>query len=259
MELSARLRKELRSFRLEAELDCPAGEILAVVGPSGAGKSTLLRLLAGLLRPDAGRVALGPGVLLDTAGRIDVPPHRRGLGLLFQDCRLFPHLTLARNVAYAAAPGQDPAAWLERLGIAHLAGRRPHQVSGGERQRAALGQALARQPRALLLDEPFSSLDLETRLGLRRDFADLVRRAHIPVVHVTHDLGEALALADRILALERGRPSPGWLARQLDLFAAECREAGQRLSAPHPGKVRSAAPLTPQGALPCADSPASSS
>jgi molybdate transport system ATP-binding protein/molybdopterin molybdotransferase len=194
---------------LDVSLRVPAGEVLAVMGPSGAGKTTLLHALAGLTRMDAGRIVLGDVVLADA--RTHVPPARRGVGLLGQEALLFPHMSAAANIAFAArAVGLDraeandaAAAWLERTDLADLADRRPHQLSGGQRQRVALARALAARPRLLLLDEPFSSLDVEAASRLRETVA-----AHLPgttTVVVSHSAADAEALADRLVVIERGR------------------------------------------------------
>ena len=196
------LRHELRSFHLELTLEVGEGT-LALVGPSGAGKTTLLRAIAGLLRPEAGRIALGDDVWLDTARRIDVPPEARSVGYVFQDYALFPHLTVERNVAFG---GKARAAeLLERFRISPLAHVRPGELSGGERQRAALARALARDPRVLLLDEPLAALDAHTRAAVRGELEELLRELRLPTILVTHDFEDAAALADRIGVLAGGR------------------------------------------------------
>ncbi len=182
-----------------------------MIGPSGAGKSTLLRLIAGLLRPAAGRVEVdgavwfGPGV--------DLPPERRGVGFVFQDYALFPHLSVRGNVAFGAAQPVEPL--LERLGIAHLAGARPGSLSGGERQRVALARALATDPRLLLLDEPLSALDPATRGAVAGELASVLREAGVPALVVTHSFEEAVSLTDRVAVIERGRISQQGPAEEL--------------------------------------------
>ena len=216
MTLAVRLKKKLPHFTLDVEFSCPAGKLLAVTGPSGSGKTTVLRMLAGLDDPDAGRIALGDEVWRDTASGARVCARRRGVGLVFQEYSLFPHMTLAQNVAYATTDTAFAAHLLELFGIAHLAASRPGTMSGGERQRGALCQALARRPKALLLDEPFSALDIPNRelLAVRERFA-------IPIVHVTHDLAEAALLGDAVVTINRGRIDRDWFGRQLALYREE--------------------------------------
>ncbi len=189
------------------DLALPRGRVTAVVGPSGAGKSTLLRAIAGLTRPDAG------DVLFDGESVLRVAPEKRRLGVVFQSYALFPHLTVADNVAFAprvrgvagGAARRETAEILEKLEIAGLAGRYPHQLSGGERQRVALARALAADPRALLLDEPLAALDARLRLALRDELAGRLRAAGLTAVYVTHDQQEAMALGDRVAVLRAGR------------------------------------------------------
>lgn len=200
-------------FRLEVSLRVGPGEVLGVLGPNGAGKSTLLRALAGLTALTSGSIHLGDVALDDVSGETFVPPQRRPVGLVFQNYRLFPHLDVLDNVAFA--PRSQGASrrrsrelagsWLERFSIRELASRRPAQVSGGQAQRVALARALAGQPHLLLLDEPLAAMDARTRLDvrttLRRHLADFTG----PVVLVTHDPLEAMVMADRLLVIEHGR------------------------------------------------------
>jgi molybdate transport system ATP-binding protein len=196
---------------LAATLACAPGEVLALVGPSGSGKSTILRAIAGHYRPRTGRIAVDGKLWFDTAAAILVPPHRRRVGLVYQSYSLFPHLTALGNVV--AALGHLPqAARLARaeelLASVHLAGleqRRPAELSGGQQQRVAVARALARDPAVLLLDEPFSAVDRVTREKLYRELAEMRRRLAMPVVLVTHDLDEAMMLADRVCLLHHGR------------------------------------------------------
>jgi molybdate transport system ATP-binding protein len=200
--LSVELGIPLRSFRLELSL-VVAGETLALVGPSGAGKSTVLRAIAGLVRPQSGRVVLDDDVWFDAARRVNLAPEDRSVGLVFQNYALFPHLSVQRNVEFG---GKERAADLmERLGIAHLAAARPQQLSGGERQRVALARALAREPKVLLLDEPLSALDPHTRDGVREELAGHLIEFGLPTVLVTHDATDAIGLADRIGVVRDGR------------------------------------------------------
>ncbi|HEX3466492.1 MAG TPA: ATP-binding cassette domain-containing protein [Candidatus Elarobacter sp.] len=202
--------KALREFTLDVDLTFGAGVTL-LAGPSGAGKSTLLRIIAGLVRPDAGRVALGGRVLHDA--HADVPAFRRDVAYVFQDYALFPHLSVAENVAYGlmargasrAARRAAADAWLERLGLGALANARPRALSGGERQRVALARALAWEPRAVLLDEPFAALDEATRNRVREELRATLTALDVPVVLVTHDESDALAFRSPLIRLERGR------------------------------------------------------
>jgi ABC-type sulfate/molybdate transport systems ATPase subunit len=203
-------------FALDVALDVPPG-ITVVLGPSGAGKTSLLSAIAGLIRPDHGRIALGADVLFDAALKLDVPVHRRKVGLVFQTLALFPHLTAEANVAYGLFPRLGRAErrrraheWLERVHVAHVAGRYPPTLSGGEAQRVALARALATEPTILLLDEPFSAIDAALRSELRSELKSLVGRVAIPTLFVTHDTDDARALADRVVQLSAGRVvSPG--------------------------------------------------
>ena len=190
-----------RSFDLRVELTLGA-ETIALVGPSGSGKTSLLRTVAGLERPHAGRITLGDETWFDGDRRINVSPERRRVGYLPQDYGLFPHLTVAANVAFASR--RERPDLLERLGIAHLAGVLPAQLSGGERQRVALARALAREPRVLLLDEPFGALDAITRAHVRDELGDALGNLRLPTLLVTHAFDDAALLADRIGVLDRG-------------------------------------------------------
>jgi len=196
---------------LAVDLTCAPGELLALVGPSGCGKTTLLRTIAGLYQPLAGRIACDDAVWWDTAAGIHLPPHRRPVGLVFQNYALFPHMTVIDNVL--AALGQRPRearaararALLERVHLGGLEQRRPAELSGGQQQRVAVARALARDPRVLLLDEPFSAVDKLTRQALYRELAELRRDLQLPIILVTHDFDEAARLADRMCLLYQGR------------------------------------------------------
>jgi ABC-type sulfate/molybdate transport systems ATPase subunit len=200
--LSVELDIPLRSFSLGLSLAVGA-ETVALVGPSGAGKSTVLRAIAGLLRPRAGAVTFADEVWFDRARGIDLPPEERSVGMVFQQYALFPHLSVQRNVEFGGK--QRAQGMLERLGIAHLAHARPRQLSGGERQRVALARALARDPKVLLLDEPLSALDPHTRDGVRRELGRHLGELALPTLLVTHDVADAIALADRVGVIRDGR------------------------------------------------------
>ena len=192
---------------LDAGFRVAPGELLALVGHSGSGKTTLLRTIAGLWRPQRGRVAVDGGAWLDTRAGLYVPVHRRRVGIVFQDYALFPHMTAAQNVM-AAMDRKDAAEAgriLDLVNLHGLADRHPAQLSGGQQQRVALARALARRPQALLLDEPFSAVDRATREKLHDEIIALRAHLAMPVVLVTHDVNEAQMLADRMVVLDSGR------------------------------------------------------
>lgn len=205
MTLEAAVRLRLGALDLDVELAVSAGEIVAVLGPNGAGKTTLLRALAGLIPIEKGFVRLDGKTLEDSITREYVPTERRPIGFVFQDYLLFPHMSVLDNVAFGA-PSIEPAkAWVERVGLHGYEAARPGQLSGGQRQRAALARALARDPRLLLLDEPMASLDVSARTEVRRDLKRHLGTFGGVRLLVTHDPLEAVALADRLIVIERGR------------------------------------------------------
>jgi molybdate transport system ATP-binding protein len=185
------------------DLAVPAGRVLVILGPSGAGKTTLLETIAGLRAQHSGQIRLAATDLTT------VPPERRRIGLIFQDAALFPHLTVAQNIAFGPRASRQSAAdaglLLGRLGIAHLASRSPRSLSGGERQRVALARALAIRPRLLLLDEPLSALDQPTREEMRVVVQGLLAELDIPAIHVTHDRDEALGIGDDLAIIVGGQ------------------------------------------------------
>jgi molybdate transport system ATP-binding protein len=200
------ITSELRAFAVALNLSI-GDEVLALVGPSGAGKTTILRAIAGLHRPDRGRIACSGEVWFERGdgGRgVDLAPEQRSVGYVPQHHALFPHLTVARNVGFAGADPATVASLLARLRIDDLAGERPARLSGGERQRVALARALARRPRVLLLDEPLAALDPHTRRTVRDELGDELRSLGIPSVLVTHDFGDAAVLADRVAVIVDG-------------------------------------------------------
>ncbi|MBX3159926.1 MAG: ATP-binding cassette domain-containing protein [Deltaproteobacteria bacterium] len=208
--LEVRIRLARADFTLDVELTCPKG-ITCIMGPSGSGKSTILGAVAGLASPDGGRIALGDDVWFDRDRGVAVPTHDRCLAYVFQNLALFPHMTALGNVEFAMH-GLDKAArrpralkLLERVGVGYLAHRRPRTFSGGEAQRVALARALARSPRLVLLDEPFSALDRELRAQLTALVRSLVPELGVPIVHVTHSVAEARQLGDQIVRVEKGR------------------------------------------------------
>jgi molybdate transport system ATP-binding protein len=215
MALRVDLKKKLMYFDLDITFSCADAELPAMIGPSGSGKTTVIRMIAGLERPDEGRISYGDEVWFDSLKRINVSPQKRCLGYVFQDYTLFPHLTLRENAAFAAKDLKRADDLLDLFGISHLRDRKPNMVSGGERQRCAICQALARNPRVLLLDEPFSALDFMTRRKLREDIKLLRNEINFPIIYVTHDIQEAFALADEILPVVEGKIDKGWLQRAI--------------------------------------------
>ena len=203
------------------ELDCRCqsqAKRLAIVGESGSGKSLTLQLLAGLLRPQAGHVRIGGTCYGDTEKRL-WPPQQRQAGLLFQDYALFPHLTVAQNIAFGLrhdwrTPPQKQAVqlagfWLEKMQLASLAAHYPHQISGGQRQRTALARACIASPRWLLLDEPFSALDIGLRSRMRQWLLDLQQELDIPMLLITHDPEDSEILAQEVAHMSAGRLAHG--------------------------------------------------
>lgn len=197
-------------FTLDAAFAGSSG-ITALFGPSGAGKTTLIDLIAGIRRPDRGSIRVGGRTLVDTAAGIFVAPHRRRIGLVFQDARLFPHLTVRRNLLYGRAFAPRPERRIalepvvEALGIGHLMDRRPAGLSGGERQRVAFGRALLASPRLLLMDEPLAALDTARKAEILPLIERMRDEFGIPIVYVSHAVEEIARLADHVVALDGGR------------------------------------------------------
>ncbi|MBL8830765.1 MAG: molybdenum ABC transporter ATP-binding protein [Rhodospirillales bacterium] len=234
-------RMKLGTFALDVRLAAPAGA-LALFGRSGAGKTSIVRAIAGLARPSDGRIAVAGSVLFDGAAGIDVPPERRRIGYVFQDARLFPHLTVEGNLRYGlrrAGPQARPIAFdavVDLLGIGGLLGRRPANLSGGERQRTAIGRALLAQPRLLLMDEPLASLDAARKAELLPYLDRLRRELDIPIVYVSHSIDEVLRLADTLALVDAGRVAAcgpvGEVTARVDLHPLAGRfEAGTALDA----------------------------
>jgi molybdate transport system ATP-binding protein len=199
--LEGRLVKNRAHFTIDISFQCDSGEVLALSGPSGSGKTTIIRMLAGLEKPDKGRVSNKNQVWFDSELKINVSARKRKVGYVFQEHTLFPHLNIEKNVGYSCRDASRVRELLDTMGILHLGKRKPQQISGGERQRAAIAQALASDPGILLLDEPFSALDMGTRLRLRQELKALKSRLNIPVILVTHDHNEAQFLAEKIVKL----------------------------------------------------------
>jgi len=215
MTISASFKKRLKYFDLDISFSCAAENMMVMIGPSGGGKTTIIRMLAGLEKPDEGKVIFNDEIWFDSSRRINISPQKRRLGYVFQDYNLFPHLNLLDNAAFAAVNKKEVDELFALFKISHLRKRKPHMVSGGERQRCALCQALARHPRLLLLDEPFSALDVITRRELREELKSLKNTLSCPIIYVTHDINEALFLADEILPVVDGKNDDNWLQRTI--------------------------------------------
>ena len=207
MSLSVALRHRFAGFSLDVSFDAPPG-VTVLFGHSGSGKSTVLNAVAGLLRPDAGRVVVDGTVLTDTARRIHLPPHRRRLGVIFQDGRLFPHLTVRQNLRYGrwfsprAARRTAEAAVVEMLGIGPLLDRAPATLSGGERQRVAIGRALLAEPRLILADEPLSALDDDRKAEILPYLERLRDDWRVPMLYVSHNPDEVQSIASSVHVLD---------------------------------------------------------
>lgn len=208
--LTVDVTKQLGSFSLQVAFQSDS-RVTGLFGASGSGKSSLINLIAGLLKPDRGRIVLDNIVLCDTETGVDVPPYRRRIGYVFQDARLFPHLDVAQNLDYGRRMNRlprDAAHWQRIVGlldIEQLQTRRPGQLSGGERQRVALGRALLAKPRLLLLDEPLGSLDEERKAEILPYLIRLRDEASVPMVFVSHDPAEMRRLATNVVILKRGK------------------------------------------------------
>ena len=200
--------KQLGTFRIEADLALPASGITALFGRSGAGKTTIVNMLAGLVRPDRGRIAVAGEVLFSSERRIDLPPERRRLGYVFQEGRLFPHYSVRGNLLYGAPRGAARSGFdavVAMLGLAPLLERRPGDLSGGEKQRVAIGRALLAAPRLLLMDEPLAALDAPRKAEILPFIERLRDELRIPVIYVSHAMEEIVRLADTLVLLSDGK------------------------------------------------------
>lgn len=209
--LNVQVRKKLLSaegeLMLDVHLQVTEGEFIALTGPSGSGKTTLLRLIAGLTEAESGTIVCDRQTCLATAQKINLPPQKRPIGIVFQDYALFPNMTVRRNLTYALRPAQSSDIVEELIQIMELealAERYPNTLSGGQQQRVALARALVNQPRILLLDEPLSALDLETRKKLQDYILQLHKKFNLTIILVSHDLEEIVKMADRVFALQGG-------------------------------------------------------
>ncbi|MGH7930954.1 MAG: ABC transporter ATP-binding protein, partial [Candidatus Binatia bacterium] len=240
------------------DLQVASGEILALLGPSGSGKTTLLRLIAGFEKPDEGRIAIGGRTVVDVAGMVWIPAENRGVGMVFQDYALFPHLTVTQNVRFGLRDTsknerQSRVEELLRLTeLARCADRYPHELSGGQQQRVALARALAPRPRVVLLDEPFNGLDPELRPQMRKEVARILRHLGTAAVLVTHDQEEALGMADQVAVIRNGElqqvgtPEDVYYSPKTDFVASFIGHADFI-----PGMVSGPQVHTEIGAFPC--------
>lgn len=210
MTLRIRVQHAFAGFDLDVDADLPAG-VSVLFGPSGSGKTTVINAVAGLIRPDQGRIVVDGWVLTDTASRHNIAPHRRRIGYIFQDARLFPHLSVRQNLAYGRwfAPRDAQATSMDRtvemLGIGHLLSRRPATLSGGEKQRVAIGRALLSGPRLILADEPLAALDEARKAEILPYFERLRDEVAVPILYVSHASAEVARLATTVVALRAGR------------------------------------------------------
>jgi molybdate transport system ATP-binding protein len=223
--LSVDVEKQLGDFAIAAKFEAPDG-VTALFGPSGSGKTSIVSMVAGLVTPDRGRIMCNGALLFDSAGDFSAPPHRRGIGYVFQDGRLFPHMTVAQNLDYGRrmyrlpADADERARIVELLDIARLLDRRPGKLSGGERQRVAIGRALLMRPRLLLLDEPLASLDAARK---REIFPYLLRLRDetVPMIYVSHHAAEVKRIATTIVRIDDGRVTGIGGAELLDAADAD--------------------------------------
>ncbi|MCG7325474.1 sulfate/molybdate ABC transporter ATP-binding protein [Achromobacter sp. ACRQX] len=218
MSIDLAVRKHMvsgdRKFKLDVQFKSAAKRI-ALFGPSGAGKSLTLRAVAGLLRPDAGRIVINGRVLFDSESGINLPARSRRVAYLFQDYALFPHLTVAQNIAFGLRGGwlnpprrevtREAQRWVDAFELGAIVGSYPNEISGGQKQRVALARALMLQPDILLLDEPFSALDSQLRGKMRQELDALQRQLDVPMLLITHDPADVEALADEVFEVREGR------------------------------------------------------
>ena len=239
----------------DVSIGVETGEFVCLLGPSGSGKTTLLRLAAGLESLQIGRIAINGVAVAEGGHAHQIPPERRGVGLMFQDYALFPHLTVAQNIAFGLRNGTRDAAWIERaladMRLAHLGDRYPHTLSGGQQQRIALLRALAPAPGILLLDEPFSGLDEHLRQRVRQETRAILAENGVTTLMVTHNPEAAMFLADRIVVLNDGRVAQD--AAPVEIYTAPADPFIVRMFGPaneFGGVVRDGVLATPLGPVP---------
>lgn len=199
------LQKKIGNIEIDVSFSCQKKKTLSLIGESGAGKTTLLRLIAGLERPEKGYINNNEKILFSSDDKINIPSHKRQISYVFQEYTLFPHWSIEKNILYTAQNREFARELIEHFKISHIIKRKPDKASGGERQRAAFAQAIAREPELLLLDEPFSSLDTKNRRTACEFLFSLKERINCPVILVTHDESEAFFLGDRVLEMDKGR------------------------------------------------------
>ena len=207
------VQKKLRDFELEVKLSIADGEILMLVGDNGCGKTTLLNIIAGLIRPDSGRIAFGRKAIFDSSMKIDVNPEARNIGYVFQSYALFPHMSVYDNVAFGLRTRNLPKKeidflvkdQLEEAGLWEIRKARAANISGGQKQRVALARALIIDPGLLLLDEPLSALDVKKQAAMRRDLREIIHACHVPSIIVSHDMRDVASIGDRACFLENGK------------------------------------------------------
>ena len=213
LDISKTMRSGQREFHLQLNY-ASNGDRLVILGPSGSGKSLLLQMIAGLLTPDSGYLKLAGRTLFDQQQGINLTPQQRQVAFLFQNYALFPHLSVRQNIAFGLRRGlfnprpqmasETVDNWLENFGLESVQEQKPHELSGGQRQRTALARALVTQPRALLLDEPFSALDPDLRIHMRKELRELQERLAVPLILITHDFDDVKAFSDETLCLKDG-------------------------------------------------------
>jgi ABC-type sulfate/molybdate transport systems ATPase subunit len=211
--LEASIKKQLRDFAIDLSFHVDDGSILALMGDNGAGKSTTLNIIAGLLEPDAGKILINGSVIFDAAAGTEVPVEYRHIGYVFQRSAVFPHMTVRENIAFGLRCrnrdtvfiGGQVSRWLDRMNITNLADVKAARLSGGQKQRVALARALATEPSLLMLDEPFSGLDTESRISVKDVVRQCVADLSIPCIFVTHRKEDAKTTGDRICQIDRGR------------------------------------------------------